>query len=229
MRDESNPEVSVRCISWGIEVEFVGNSTRISGKQKHRGSTGVEVVLSSFRPLRGGLVPRARLQERVSRFASGEWVDLLRSSLESSLQGARPSLAKSKFGQAWLPCLAKPSLAKLGHSRCRASVQVAKDAGDSDSVPKRVSRAIALANMGELSNARQVLEGDAVAPGNETTWKLLTDENRRPRSVREPLSRRTISTVPPIPVEVDVDLFTKNLRTAHRGLSEVHQVPRQSI
>ena len=31
--------------------------------------------------------------------------------------GARPTLAKTKFGQAWLPCLAKLGLAKLGHSR----------------------------------------------------------------------------------------------------------------
>ena len=50
-------------------------------------------------------------------------------------------------------------------------------------VASRVSRAIGLANLGELSNARQALEGEAVAPGNE-----LTDENKRPRKVREPLN-----------------------------------------
>ena len=76
-----------------------------------------------FRPHRGGLVPRARLQERVSRFASGEWVDLLRSSLKSSLQGISASCKRRR-------------------RQC-------------DSVPERVARAIALANMGELSNARQ--------------------------------------------------------------------------
>ena len=66
-------------------------------------------------------------------------------------------------------------------------------------VASRISRAIGLANLGELSNARQALEGDAVAPGNERTWKLLTDENRRPRSVREPLNRRILSQDPPCP------------------------------
>ena len=138
-----------------------------------------------FKPPRGGLVPRGRLQERMSKFASGEWELLLRVSLESSLQGINVS-CKSRRRQR-------------------------------DTVASRVSRAIGLANVGELSNARQAPEGDAVAPGNERTWKLLTDENRRPRSVREPLNRRIVSQDPSVPVDVDGDLLAKNLRTARRG------------
>ena len=112
-----------------------------------------------FKPPRGGLVPRSRLQERMSKFASG-----CVCSLESSLQGINAS--------------------------CRSRRR------QRDTVASRVSRAIGLANLGELSNARQALEGDTVAPGNERTWKLLTDENKRPRSVREPLNRRIVSQDP---------------------------------
>ena len=42
-------------------------------------------------------------------------------------------------------------------------------------------------HMGELSNARQALEGDSLAPETEETWKALTDEEKRPQGVREPL------------------------------------------
>ena len=40
-----------------------------------------------FRPPRGGLVPKARLQERVSMFNAGDWVTLLETSLEASVTG----------------------------------------------------------------------------------------------------------------------------------------------
>ena len=45
------------------------------------------------RPPRGGLVPQERLKERVARFNAGEWVPLLESSLECSMQG---SVARSR-------------------------------------------------------------------------------------------------------------------------------------
>ena len=38
-----------------------------------------------------------------------------------------------------------------------------------DDMASRVSRATGLANLGELSRARQALEGDALAPGDEST------------------------------------------------------------
>ena len=57
--------------------------------------------------------------------------------------------------------------------------------------------------VGELPNARHAQEWDAVAPSNERTWKLLTDENRRPRSVREPLNQKIVSQDPLMPVDVD--------------------------
>ena len=68
-----------RCIPWGHEVEFARDPKGISGEQQHSGNTVMEVILSPaqvvplLKPPRGGLVPRGRLQERMSKFASGEW------------------------------------------------------------------------------------------------------------------------------------------------------------
>ena len=39
------------------------------------------------RPPRGGLVPKARLQERVVMFSAGDWLTLLDTSLEASITG----------------------------------------------------------------------------------------------------------------------------------------------
>ena len=108
-----------------------------------------------FRPPRGGLVPKARLQERVSMFSAGDWLTLLDTSLEASVTGTT--------------------------ARCR------RRRGKQDTIQARAARALGLVHMGELSNARQALEGDALAPGTEKTWKALTDEERRPPGVREPL------------------------------------------
>ena len=44
-------------------------------------------ILLLFRPSRGRLVPKARLQERVSTFSAGDWVTLLQTSLEASIKG----------------------------------------------------------------------------------------------------------------------------------------------
>ena len=76
-----------------------------------------------------------------------------------------------------------------------------------------------LANFGELSRARQALEGDAVAPDDDSTWKLLTDEVRRPRFFPEPLRTEFVDMTPSVAVDLDLDLFTKNLRSARRGVA----------
>ena len=45
----------------------------------------------------------------------------------------------------------------------------------SDNVPGRVARAEALVHLGELSSARQVLEGAQLAPGSRQMLQKLTD------------------------------------------------------
>ena len=87
-----------------------------------------------FRPPRGGLVPEARLQERVSMFNTGDWLTLLDTSLAASVAGTT--------------------------ARCR------RRRGKQDTIQARAARALGLVHMGELSNARQALEGDALAPRN---------------------------------------------------------------
>ena len=86
-----------------------------------------------------------------------------------------------------------------------------------DELQSRTGRALELARMGELSHARMALEGAAVAPGNEKTWKALTDEAKRPRTAREGVDPELMITNPAIPVDLDVDLLLKNLRTSRRG------------
>ena len=87
-----------------------------------------------------------------------------------------------------------------------------------DSMVSRVSRASGLANLGELSRARQALEGDAVAPGNDSTWKLLTDEVRTifPGTSAQRICRHDPTSVA---VDLDLDLLTKNLRSARRRVA----------
>ena len=71
--------------------------------------------------------------------------------------------------------------------------QSQEDEGDMlTSMASRVSRATGLANLGELSRARQALAGDVVAPGKDSAWKLLTGEVRRPRFPPEPLRREFV-------------------------------------
>ena len=55
-------------------------------------------------------------------------------------------------------------------------------------------------------------------------WKLLIDEVRRPRFPREHLLRKVVDMTPSVPVDLDLDLFTKNLRSARRRVLRVgHQ------
>ena len=56
---------------------------------------------------------------------------------------------------------------------------------DSDDDGRRVSRALSLVRMGELSAARQALEGAPVAPGTMATFRALTHPERRPPLPRE--------------------------------------------
>ena len=93
---------------------------------------GLEVVLLASQvdvvpTSPGGLVAKARLQERVSMFAAGDWVTLLQTSLDASIKGTT--------------------------ARCR------RRKGQRDTIQARAARALSLAHMGELSNARQALEG----------------------------------------------------------------------
>ena len=86
-----------------------------------------------------------------------------------------------------------------------------------DDVESRAARALFFTQLGELSSARQALEGAEVAPGNLATLGALTDTTRRPAVPREPLPRRILEMAPAHPFRLDEDRFSKNLRSAKRG------------
>ena len=71
--------------------------------------------------------------------------------------------------------------------------------------------------IGKISSGRSALEGDPIAPGNETTLNSLRDESRRPRALREPFPDHVTNQRPAKEFELDRDRFLKNLRCAKRG------------
>ena len=56
-----------------------------------------------------------------------------------------------------------------------------------DDINRRVDRAEALVHLGELSSARQALEGAELAPGSQQTLDILRDQSKRPRETRVPI------------------------------------------
>ena len=88
---------------------------------------------------------------------------------------------------------------------------------EKDELVKRAARAEKLAHLGELSAARQALEGDAVAPGTLRTQAALMDPSRRPPVPREPLPEDLNLFEPEEPFELDFDRYALNIRSARRG------------
>ena len=86
-----------------------------------------------------------------------------------------------------------------------------------DDLEKRVARAELLCHLGELSSARQALEGATLAPGNSDTLDQLKDPTRRPPRPREPLPHDVVSHVPGRAFELDEQLLSRNLRSVRRG------------
>ena len=86
-----------------------------------------------------------------------------------------------------------------------------------DDLELRAIRAERLVQVGELSSARQVLEGAALAPGNQATVRQLTDAGSGPPQPREPLPPEVLNHVPPIAFDLNEDVFNRNLRSSKKG------------
>ena len=86
-----------------------------------------------------------------------------------------------------------------------------------ETIEQRAIRAETFVQVGELSHARQVLEGADIAPGNQTTLDALRDEIRRPANPREPVPAELTNFVLPRAFELDVSKFNQNLRSSRRG------------
>ena len=100
-----------------------------------------------------------------------------------------------------------------------------------DDHAQRAARALSLVREGELSSARQALEGASLAPGTLATLGILTDPNRRPRVPRVPLSEEVQHAAPARLFELDAVEFLTNLRKARRaapgpsGMTSDHLFP----
>ena len=86
-----------------------------------------------------------------------------------------------------------------------------------DNIEQRAIRAETFVQVGELSHARQVLEGADLAPGNQTTLDALRDEIRRPANPREPMPAELTNFVLPRAFKLDESKFNRNLRSSRRG------------
>ena len=118
-----------------------------------------------FRPLRGGLVSKRKLQERMALLNAGDWARFL---LESN-------------------SIAEAGIQEAARKR-RRQIQ--------DDISRRAARAERLALLSELSVGRQALEGAAIAPGNQSTLRILKNPVRRPAILRELLLNELTQYVP---------------------------------
>ena len=114
----------------------------------------------------------------------------------------------------WIPLLRASATrdeqaARARHRKCHCG----------DDVERRVMRAERLVELGELSSARQALEGAVLAPGDQTTLDKLQDERRRPQQPREPLPPDMITFHPEIEFQLDEKMFGKNLRSSKIGVA----------
>ena len=104
----------------------------------------------------------------------------------------------------------------------RAGEACATQAGDArrrkrrreGGLAQRLSRAEALVHLGELSSARQALEGADLAPGNEETLNAL---RRRPAMPRDAIPPELTRHVPEVLSRLDEGQLNKNSRSAKRG------------
>ena len=80
-----------------------------------------------------------------------------------------------------------------------------KTTRQSDDQESRAGRAEALVQMGELSSARQALEGASVAPGNEETGAALQNPERRPPCLRDPIPPDILNAAPVEPLVLDAE------------------------
>ena len=96
-----------------------------------------------------------------------------------------------------------------------ASVRKRRRGSSSDEA--KAVRAEQLASLGELSAARRALEGAVLAPGTLATLAELTNPVRRPPRPRDPVPVEILEMEPDEDVQLDDNLFAKNIRIARRG------------
>ena len=88
---------------------------------------------------------------------------------------------------------------------------------EDDDVVRRAARAEKLVSIGELSAARQALEGASVAPGTLRTLQELTNPEKRPAWPRSPIPPDIDGYEPEEQLDLSSAALFKNIRKARRG------------
>ena len=139
-----------------------------------------------FRPARGGIVSRQKLEARLRSFEDGHWIELLSDSTVCAEKAHTQSVRRRRHQH-------------------------------HDDDAKRASRALSLVQVGELSAARQALEGASMAPGTIATLRELTHPDRRPPVPREEMSRVVAEAQPAERFQLASEEFLICVRKARRG------------
>ena len=187
---------------------------------------------------------RGCLMQSVPRFLKGPFRRALRVALEEILRGARtndstteergwklllllPRMLLHRPGRGGL--ISKPKLARFEtfvRGEWQAFIEAGQECASKAAAAKsrrrrterglkhRISRAEALVHLGELSAARQALEGAEVVPGSIET---LNELRKRPSVPREVCPPELIRHRPAVLFALDDDNLSKNLRSAKRG------------
>ena len=124
---------------------------------------------------------------RFKSFHDGRWIQLLNESAVSSEKSQTQSARRRRRAQ------------------------------DDDDEAKRAARALSLVQVGDLSAARQALEGASMAPRTSATLRALSDPEQRAPVPREGLSREVQQADPAEQLELAPMEFLTCLRKARRG------------
>ena len=117
--------------------------------------------------------------------------------------------ARGQWGQLLDACRSSAEISyKVRHrqrQRCRDRTQ---------DIAKRAAKVSMMVQLGELSSARQALQGADLAPGTPATLAALRNPARRPKRPLDPIPRALMV---PNDFELDEGRFGKNLRSSKRS------------
>ena len=153
------------------------------------------------------------MMKSVPRFLRGPYGIAMRVALEEMVAGYRShNLTRQERG--WKLFLLLPRMLLQWAQRWRnprpkllerfemfvrkAAVARRRRARGGDDINKTVDRAEALVHLGELSSARQALEGAELVPGSQQTSDILRDQSKRRRETRVPTSPELVHHSPSI-------------------------------
>ena len=101
-------------------------------------------------------------------------------------------------------------------ARLRASSPARTETAE-DARARKGVQACNKVRLNECSKARQVLTASAIAPGNDETFAQLTDAERRPRELTEPIPQDVMDFVPDRKAHFSFKMFVSCLRSSPRG------------